>query len=1395
MRPRRFSTGNNARIHSPLVPGTSARETHSPGPSSINSENTCLVFNVGDNIDALCNVQNGSQRWFPGSITRRSQVDGLSGADSPIATSYTYSIVFHDGETKDHVPASDIRLTKNSKSRASSRVSSSRRDSHSLGSFPHLMPANVSFTAEVVKGLEKVAEASPEKKTQQSSSHDITADAPSSSSGDMKKDDEEDEDLLLQRLDRAHANKRGGIAAVPTVPTLTPPSLDNSAESPVERMILKREVSSSSVSSNKTVENIRMDALGSAGEIFETPTKVYSPVQFISKANRREKDSLGSISIDDALDASYEDDEDDDDDNSVFVIPLVYSRQGSARGTTPTPADNVAFASSSGVVVPRMQLAKLDLASSVDHGGSTASLSGALLRESSKPNLLDSADCSSPGDALSPRGAVDKILSDFARDDASAGSLTRVESWRESVGWNTRRSSGAHTGGLSKSSRLNSSTNSLLSLVNLSNAQTSQEALKIIQVAQTDIQEEIVVLESMCGTYATIASFIVYGALTELADRNVLMPRRSGVGGGIGTNKSDDVSNPLRSTSNASGQAESSFSYEVSHDYDDFDDAPESAENRHMSHIALFAVREFLDLEIPSICAAHVLSTASFVGPDAVRMLKLLSKTYFSESCISLHLKNSDRLSAGAFGTVFQVCCPSECSVSLKAPKDCNYAVKRIVRERSVHDAPVILDVFSEVSCLERMASCRGVCSLIDYGVYEGEYWVVMEKGSQDLHEWALLYLSKSEKGHKKTKSHSSSDDASVKKVDVAAAVAEWVDKLLVYICIFAECVRIVGEVHAERIIHFDIKCSNFIMRQEVRLDKLVNAVMTDTFSGDIFLADFGESLCASETHYFNSKKKRSRGTLPVQSPEMLAVNDRSELKWQPSSNAFTESPSYGCDVWSLGCMLFEMKTGQFLFQDKSWTELYCILCMQQYEPPDVTDSLTCSVSANDIPELVKSASATLCKVVRGTLQQHPADRTKIPDLLREVKDVVNTLLPFRSACDQTMSPEVCNPPISKETERIIASQQLSISRNILSLEGFPVGEPEPCRNDVVVSKGVWLVSPVVSLNIGCTFEPAIDGNATVSQKRAPPSLLAPRSGVVASLAPLHMSASIKAQGDRTASSLDEFEMNMSAIVSYSGISSTCSSAIVYNDMVFKRMIVRCISNHFSTVSPSLSYYTMSAVRHMRVSSTTRITSSPVDEDNACVTANITPTLAQPVKAVVTVVRIGDAHGESRATGTDSTQECGFTSGALTPAFLSPTQYHCLLSNDLDYDNLCKRTMSVLRFSFNEICAGRSIAIVVDSKPLGSSSFSPRHSYSPQERLKVEVASCRLTVALFLACAIGTIESFSKLECVNDRSRADYISECAEKEFRWCLASIDVELYRRLCVAVDVEPLDANPNH
>ena len=122
---------------------------------------------------------------------------------------------------------------------------------------------------------------------------------------------------------------------------------------------------------------------------------------------------------------------------------------------------------------------------------------------------------------------------------------------------------------------------------------------------------------------------------------------------------------------------------------------------------------------------------------------------------------------------------------------------------------------------------------------------------------------------------------------------------------LYREFLRAATILPERKINHFDIKCDN------VMIDK----------SGIPALADFGESLC-----YHNDKNcctLLNKGTEWIKSPEMLSI----ALNSSATNPDFDRRRKIGAgpssDIWSIGCLFYELITGDYLFVDSDWGRFF----------------------------------------------------------------------------------------------------------------------------------------------------------------------------------------------------------------------------------------------------------------------------------------------------------------------------------------------------------------------------------------------------------------------------------------------------------------------------------------
>ncbi|GIL55554.1 hypothetical protein Vafri_11104 [Volvox africanus] len=376
----------------------------------------------------------------------------------------------------------------------------------------------------------------------------------------------------------------------------------------------------------------------------------------------------------------------------------------------------------------------------------------------------------------------------------------------------------------------------------------------------------------------------------------------------------------------------------------------------------------------PGAGAAVVVAAPTRAGA-VTRALQLLSRPLFDTS----RYTNLQFVARGAFGDIYRArmepprtqAWPSPTSlVEPSAPPQAGAApqppqpqpmqvvIKTITLPGSSHDSCVLADVFGEVSVMERFKGHECICQLLDYGMRDDAYWIVMRRYRCSLAEW---------RGRQKPLSDLRSA------MGGAAAVAAAARMYLSALIQVVDALRLLASHH---VVHFDLKCSNVLIEplpgvRDGELWAPVGSVSVgiatayDDSNNDnahlapfrCVLADFGEARayrCAEEAF-----TARNRGTEVFKSPEMLMLNAASRTSMKPTSAATPPLPTplrtdamaaaasdftapstaakgYGAtiarprtadaqrqglagaglasDIWSLGCLAYELLSGTVLF-------------------------------------------------------------------------------------------------------------------------------------------------------------------------------------------------------------------------------------------------------------------------------------------------------------------------------------------------------------------------------------------------------------------------------------------------------------------------------------------------
>ena len=209
-------------------------------------------------------------------------------------------------------------------------------------------------------------------------------------------------------------------------------------------------------------------------------------------------------------------------------------------------------------------------------------------------------------------------------------------------------------------------------------------------------------------------------------------------------------------------------------------------------------------------------------------------------------------------------------------PKRKTYALKRIRLQG--REKETIAGFMDEIRLLQSLRGKDNIIQLVDAEVCktEGLIYVVLEYGEIDL----ARLLSKREKQARAKGKGAANSQSNAGMID---------DNFLrLY---FEQMVEAVGTIHELKIVHSDLKPANFLFVE-----------------GALKLIDFGiAKQDTSKTDTTNIVRDHQVGTVNYMSPEAI-------LNGQPSALGGPLKVGRASDIWSLGCILYQMVYGQTPF-------------------------------------------------------------------------------------------------------------------------------------------------------------------------------------------------------------------------------------------------------------------------------------------------------------------------------------------------------------------------------------------------------------------------------------------------------------------------------------------------
>lgn len=297
------------------------------------------------------------------------------------------------------------------------------------------------------------------------------------------------------------------------------------------------------------------------------------------------------------------------------------------------------------------------------------------------------------------------------------------------------------------------------------------------------------------------------------------------------------------------------------------------------------------------------------------------------------------QIAAGQFGAIHACRGPPVASGAAgRGNQAVDFAVKVVPLPTTSSRRCALVDVFAEVMALRMLSGVRSAVAMnethrkgatcakigsqdyaevdslspvavemIEYGVTREGYCIVMKRCSESLRSWR----------------------AKISEAEVDANPRRHLRRALV---LFRDIVAKVARLHAAGVTHYDLKCDNVLVvghlgsSEEGAMPAGGSAPAAPLPLPRLRLADFGEAHVTPGCHAEWTRSNWDRGTECIKSPEMLTISVATDAGRPQHDRRKAVGTSSASDVWSLGCLLYELIVGDYLFQDEDWTRFYCRL-------------------------------------------------------------------------------------------------------------------------------------------------------------------------------------------------------------------------------------------------------------------------------------------------------------------------------------------------------------------------------------------------------------------------------------------------------------------------------------